>query len=110
MYGEEFVNGPDTLRSLLKCNSGNIDNNTYLSSNDESIEFEHKNFTNVIKSVDLKVDFIKKATNKLIQRKLVVSNKNYYAIFVDTVNHPVFTFIGWGATIGGLILTVMALI
>ena len=110
MYGEEFVNGPDTLRSLLKCSSGNIDNNTYLSSNDESIEFEHKNFTNVIKSVDLKVDFIKKATNKLIQRKLVVSNKNYYAIFVDTVNHPVFTFIGWGATIGGLILTVMALI
>lgn len=30
--------------------------------------------------------------------------------FVDTVNHPVFTFIGWGATIAGLIITVIALI
>ena len=109
MYGEGFVNGPDTLKSLLKCNSGNIDNNTYLSSNVESTEFERKNFTNVIKSVDLKVDFMKKVTNKLIQRKLVVSNKNRYAVFVDTVNHPLFTFIGWVATIAGLIITVIAL-
>lgn len=85
MYGENFVDGPDTLKSLLKCNSRNIDNNVYISSSIESTEFERKNFDNVIKSVDLKVDFIKKATNKLIQRKLIVSNKNNYAVFVDTV-------------------------
>jgi len=104
MYGENFVDGPDTLKSLLKCNSGNIDNNVYISSSVESTEFERKNFENVIRSVDLKVDFIKKATSKLIQRKLTVSNRNNYAVFVDTVNHPIFTFIGWIATITGLII------
>ena len=109
MYGESFVNGPDTLKTLLTCNSGNIDNNTYLGSNVESTEFEHKNFTNVIKSVDLKVDFIKNATKKLISRKLVVLNKNRYAVFVDTVNHPIFTFIGWVATIAAFIIGIIAL-
>jgi len=109
MYGENFVDGPDTLKSLLKCNSRNIDNNVYISSSIESTEFERKNFDNVIKSVDLKVDFIKKATNKLIQRKLIVSNKNNYAVFVDTVNHPIFTFIGWIATIAGLVIAVVTL-
>ena len=110
MYGESFVNGPDTLKSLLKCNSGNIDNNTYLSSDIESTEFERKNFNNVVKSIDLKVDFIKKATNKLLRRKLIVSNKNHYAVFVDTVNHPIFTFIGWGATIAGFIIGIITLL
>lgn len=30
----------------------------------------------------------KKVTNKLIQRKLFVSNKTHYTVFVDTVNNP----------------------
>lgn len=110
MYGENFVDGPDALKALLICNSGNIDNNSYLSSDIESTEFEHKNFTNVIKSVDLKVDFIRKTTRRLIQKSLNVPNKNYYAIFVDTVNHPVIAFIGLMSTIAGLILAVLALI
>ncbi len=109
MYGENFVNGPDTLKSLMKCNSNNIDNNIYLSSSVESTEFERKNFVNVIKSVDLKVEFIKKATSKLIEKKLIVSNKNTYAIFVDIVNHPIFTFIGWIVGILGLILAIWPL-
>lgn len=110
IYGENFVTGPDTLKSLLKCNSGNTDNNTYLSMDEESIEFENKNFTKVIKSVDLKVDFIKKATKKLIQKELVVSNKNYYAIFIDIVSHPIFNLIGWLATIVALIITVATVV
>ncbi|MEA5425402.1 hypothetical protein [Arcicella lustrica] len=109
IYGEKFVDGSDTLKSLMKCNSNNIDNNAYLSSAVESTEFGRKNFVNVIKSVDLKVDFIKKATNKLIQRKLIVSNKNRYAIFADTVNHPIFTFIGWIIGIIGFFLTIWSL-
>jgi hypothetical protein len=109
MYGESFVNGPDTLKSLLICNSGNVENNSYLSSNVESTEFERKNFINVIQSVDLKVDFIKSATIKLMNRKLLVSNKNSYAVFIDTVNHPIFTFIGWLATVVGLIVGLIAI-
>ena len=52
------------------------------------------------------MDFIKKATKKLIQKELVVSNKNYYAIFIDIVSHPIFNLIGWLATIVALIITV----
>ena len=99
MYGEGFVNGADMI-----CNSNNVEDSTFLSIDDESSQFESKNFFAVIKSVDLKVDFIKKATNKLIQKKLIVSNKNNYAVFIDVVNHPIFTFIGWLATVVGLIV------
>lgn len=109
MYGDNFVDGPDTLKSLFICNSKNIDNNLYLSTGIESTEFERKNFDNVLKSVDLKVDFIKKATKKLIQRTLSVSNKNGYAIFVDIVNHPIVTFVGWIVGIIGLILAIFPL-
>lgn len=109
MYGESFVNGPDKLKSLLVCNSGNIESNVYLSSNVESTEFERKNFINVIQSVDLKTDFIKNATIKLMNRRLLVLNKNNYAVFIDTVNHPVFTFIGWIATVVGLIVSLIAI-
>lgn len=110
MYGEKFVDGPDTLRSLMKCNSGNVDNNTYLSPTTESTEFENKNFVGVIKSVDLKVEFIKKATGKLMQKKLIVINKNNYAAFADMVDHPVFTFIGWIVGLIGLALAIIPLI
>lgn len=108
MYGENFVAGPDMLKSLLKFNSGNIENNAFLSSSRESTEFENKNFTNVIQSVDLKVDFIKSATLKLLKKKLLISNKNYYAIFIDFVNNPFFTFIGWLATIIALIIGIFS--
>ncbi len=55
-----------------------------------------ENLTQDYQSAEFTCMFLydKKATNKLIQRKLVVSNKNHYAVFVDTVNHPVFIFIG----------------
>lgn len=109
MYGESFVSGPDTLKSLLICNSGNVENNAYLSPIVESTEFERKHFFNVIQSVDLKVDFIKSATIKLMNRRLLVSNKNNYAVFIDTVNHPIFTFIGWLATIVGLIASLISM-
>jgi len=110
MYGENFVSGSDSLNSLLKCNSGNIDNNMYLNSGVESSEFENKHFENIIRSVDLKVDFIKSSTNKLINKKLKVTNRNNYAIFLDVVTHPIFAFIGWIATISGLILGVITLL
>ncbi|MDD2530720.1 MAG: hypothetical protein PHN41_05770 [Bacteroidales bacterium] len=107
MYGENFADGSDLLYSLLKCNSGNIENNVYLNSSDESTEFGYKHFENIIKSVDFKVDFIKLSTKKLINKKLKVSNKNNYAIFLDIVTHPIFTFIGWFV---GLICTIITLI
>ncbi len=106
MYGDNFVTGSDPLKSLLLCNSNNIEDSTYLSRENESSQFENKNFIAVMKSVDIKVEFIKKATQKLSCKKLIVSNKNNYAVFVDTVNHPIFTFIGWVATVTGLIFAI----
>jgi len=106
MYGDDFVSGSDSLKALMLCNSDNIEDSTYLSKDNESSQFENKNFIGVIKSVDLKVEFIKKATKKLSYKKLIVSNKNNYAVFVDTVNHPIITFIGWLVGIIGLILAI----
>lgn len=109
IYGENFVSGPDYLKSLLSENNGKITNNEYLSVDNESQEFEHKNFTSVINSIDTKVEFIRNATKKLTRNQLIVSHKNKFAIFVDVVNHPVFTFIGWVATVLGLIFAITAL-
>ncbi|WP_338812709.1 hypothetical protein V9L05_15195 [Bernardetia sp. Wsw4-3y2] len=102
-YGENFAEGPDTLKSLMLENSKNIDCNKYLGLREESIEFEKKNFTTVADSVDLKVKFMSIALNRLKDKKLVIPNKNYYARFEDFVTHPVFTFIAGGASIYGLI-------
>jgi hypothetical protein len=106
MYGDNFVSGADSLKSLMLCNSNNVEDSTYLSKDNESFQFENKNFIAMIRSVDLKVEFIKKATKKLSYKKLTVSRKNNYAVFVDTVNHPLTTFIGWLVGIIGLILTI----
>lgn len=110
IYGEDFVKGPDYLESLLRCNNNQISDQNYLSMDSESNYFEEKNFEIVIRSVDAKVEFIRKATNKLIDNKLIVINKNNFAIFVDIVKHPIFTFIGWAATILGLILGTYSLL
>lgn len=109
IYGDNFVNGPDFLKSLLTKNNKNTSDPNYLSIEIESNEFERKNFEIVIKSVDTKVEFIRKAIRKLIDKKLVITYKNNFAIFVDVVNHPVFTFIGWLATVLGLIFGAIAL-
>ena len=109
MYGDNFVSGSDTLKALMLCNSSNVEDSTYLSKDNESTQFESKNFFAVIRSVDLKVDFIKNVTKKLSHKKLIVSNKNNYAIFVDMVDHPIFTFIGWIVGIIGLVLAIWPL-
>lgn len=109
MYGDNFVSGSDTLKALMLCNSSNVEDSTYLSKDNESTQFESKNFFAVIRSVDLKVDFIKNVTKKLSYKKLIVSNKNNYAIFVDMVDHPIFTFIGWIVGIIGLVLAIWPL-
>ncbi|MBR9855883.1 MAG: hypothetical protein GYB37_15115, partial [Algicola sp.] len=70
MYGENFVNGPDRLKELMKANNSGVDQPLYMTKQLESSEFEAKNFKSVIDSVDCKVDFIKKATKKLIDKKL----------------------------------------
>lgn len=110
MYGDNFVSGSDALKALMLCNSNSVEDPVYLSKDNESIQFESKNFIAVIKSVDLKVEFIKKATKKLSNKSLIILNKNTYAIFVDTINHPIFTFSGWTIGLIGLILTIMAML
>lgn len=109
MYGEDFVLGNDKLKTLMLCNSNNILDTRYLTRAEESLQFESKHFDTIIRSVDCKVDFIKKATIKLRDRKLMVSNKNHYALFIDVINHPYFTFSGWIIGLIGLILTIITM-
>jgi len=110
MYGEKFASGPDKMKSLIALNNGGINEPNYLSQELESSEFESKNFKGVIDSVDCKVEFLKKAVKKLVDRKLSVQTKNWYAIFIDMITHPIFTFIGWLATIIGLIVGIYAIV
>jgi hypothetical protein len=90
MYGENFVVGPDELKNLILCNSKNVNNTLYLNKAVESSEFEAKHFEAVNSSVDFKVDFIRKATKKLVKRKLKVTSRNNYAIFIEALSHPLF--------------------
>jgi hypothetical protein len=110
IYGDKFVNGPDHLKNLMLCNNNDVVDTSYISQENESIEFEHKNFDSVIRSVDTKVEFLRIAVKKLLLNKLLVVSRNRYAIFVDIVTHPVMTFIGWLATIAGLGFCIYSLI
>ncbi|SMD37662.1 hypothetical protein SAMN04488029_3398 [Reichenbachiella faecimaris] len=109
MYGEGFVNGPDQFKELMTSNNSGVEQPVYLAKEIESSEFESKNFKSVIDSVDCKVEFLKKAVKKLINRKLTIQNKNRYAMFLDVISHPVFNLIGWVATLGGLILALYSI-
>jgi hypothetical protein len=106
IYGENFVDGPDYLKDLMICNNKKVNNPHYLTSDLESTEFENKNFNLVIESVDIKVDFLKRATKKLIKKDLIVNSKNNYAIFIEIVNHPIITAIGWLATVSSFVLAI----
>ena len=110
MYGENFVNGPDKLQSLMAFNNNGLIENSFLQRPAESSEFEKKNFKGVIDSVDCKVEFLKKSLNKLATKTLRIQNKNGYSLFLDFISHPIFHFIGWLATIFGLIAGLIALI
>lgn len=103
MYGENFVNNGDKLKNLVSCNTQRTVSNVYLSEDSESQEFQNKNFNEVIKSVEMKVDFIKSATSKLTKSKLIVENRNGYAIFIGVIVHPIFQLIGWIVGILGFI-------
>ncbi len=105
MYGEKFADNPDKLASMMKVNNEEILNNSYLILETEAEEFERKNFTAVLGSLDCKVDFISKALKLLSEKKLKVCNKNGYAVFIDFISHPIFNLIGWLATILALALT-----
>lgn len=107
MYGENFAVGADKLASLMKTNNSGIISNSYLSLESENSEFERKNYLSVLNSLDCKVDFIRKASLLLNEKKLKVVNKNYYAIYVDTINHPTFTLIGWIVGIVGFIIGII---
>jgi hypothetical protein len=110
MYGEKFAITDDKLASIMKENNGRILDQQYLTLDRESMEFERKNYTAVINSLDCKVDFLCRAVIQLNRKKLKVVNKNFNAVYSDVVNHPTFTFIGWIFGFLGLILTIMAMI
>ncbi|MCX2839110.1 hypothetical protein OQ279_13215 [Salinimicrobium sp. MT39] len=109
MYGENFVEGPDKLESLIVFNNNGLQEGLYLQRSTESSEFANKNFKGVIDSVDCKVEFLKKAIKKLITKELKIQNKNLYSLFIDFITHPIFHFIGWIATISGLVAAIIAL-
>lgn len=110
MYGEGFVKGPDQFKELMTTNNSGVDHPLYLAKLVESSEFEAKNFKSVIDSVDCKVEFIKKALKKLINRKLIIQNKNRYALFIDIISHPIFNFIGLVVSLLGLLAGIYSLL
>ncbi|OJW79371.1 MAG: hypothetical protein BGO69_19460 [Bacteroidetes bacterium 46-16] len=94
MYGEEYIDGPDKLRSLIAYNNGAVLDRQYLSLEYEGLEFENKNYSAVLNSLDCKTDFICKAVKLLSVKKLRVKNKNRYAIFIEIISHPLTMFLG----------------
>ena len=104
IYGEKFASTTDKLSSLISLNNENVINNDYLTLEKEQSEFEKKNYQSILKSIGCKVNFICKVLKLLDAKRLKVANKNNYARFVDMVSHPIFTFIGWLATVLAFVL------
>ncbi len=106
MYGDKYANESDTLASMMKLNNSKILSNDYLTLENESVEFEKKNFKSVLASLDCKTDFLCKSVRLLSQKKLKVWSKNSYASFVEFIAHPLINFIFF---IIGLVLSIMSL-
>jgi hypothetical protein len=106
IYGDDYVDGPDKLYSLMKVNKI-LSDREYLSLDREATEFENGNYKSILKSLDFKVDFIRKVIDKLWKKKLKIQNKNYYSRFQIIVTHPLFTFLGW---LVGIIIGIISII
>lgn len=107
MFGDNYSDDSDKLLDLMIYNK--INTHSYLSSNDESIEFNRNNFNSVLDSVRTKVNAIAFLFKKIISNNIKVPHKNTYTKFVAIVTHPIMAFIGWAATIIGTIVGLMAL-
>ena len=111
MYGSEFVELSDSLASIIKLNSiSKVLPSDYLNVDYEGVEFEKQNYSVILKSLDCKVGSIRSFLQKYCSNnKVKVYKRNTYSIFIDFINHPIFVFIGWAATILGMILGVIAI-
>lgn len=107
MYGEHYSTESDRLLDVMKYNGCNTQ--SYLNNNSESYEFNKCNYNSVLESVRIKVDSITILFNKLVSRKIKIPHMNKYSIFIEVVTHPIMAFIGWVATIIGLIVGIIAL-
>lgn len=107
MFGENYSEESDKLLDLMTKNG--YDTHSYLSSNEESIDFCNGNYNSVLDSVRTKVAAVAFLFEKLESNKIKIPHKNTYAKFIEIVTHPIMAFIGWIATITGLIIGIITL-
>lgn len=108
MFGENYSEESDKLLDLMTKNG--YDTHSYLSPNEESIDFCNGNYNSVLDSVRTKVAAVAFLFEKLESNKIKIPHKNTYAKFVVIVTHPIMAFIGWIATITGLIIGIITLL
>lgn len=105
MYGKEYTQDTDKLKSLMIENSFK-DTQIYLTSKKESEIFNNKNFSLIQRSLQCKMDFMFIMIDKLSTSSLKIPHKNTYSIFIEIISHPLFHLIGWVATITSTYITV----
>lgn len=108
MYGQEFSGNGDRLLNLIKKNSTKLgDSANYFTLAQEEYEFRRKNFSGVAKSVEFKVNSLRRITNLLKTRNLKIPNKNRYSIFIEFIAHPIFILV---LTLIGIFVGVLSLV
>lgn len=107
LFGDCYSKNNDKLLDLMTFNK--CDTFSYLDSNNESIEFSKLNYNTVLDSVRAKVDAIASLFDKMASNSIKIPNKNNYSKFVGIITHPIMAFIGWIATIIGVIIGIIAL-
>lgn len=104
MYGAEYTKDNDKMKSLMKENNY-IDLKSYMSSKQESEQFNEKQFSQVKNSINSKMNFMFTIIEKLENKTLKIPFKNNYSIFIEFISHPLFHLVGWLATILGTTYT-----
>lgn len=115
MYGSQFskLGSDDSLGSIIEKNNGktHVLPTDYLTLDQEGREFEKQNYRSVLKSVECKVSWVRDFLAVYNQNKRVkVYKRNTYAILTDTVSHPIFSLIGFIATLLGTIIGLIAIL
>lgn len=106
MYGVEYTKDSDRMKALMKENNYS-DLKSYMSTKQESEQFNENQFSQVRNSINSKMNFMFIIIEKLENKTLKIPLKNNYAIFIEFISHPLFSLVGWTATILGTIYTII---
>ena len=109
IYGNNYENEPQ-LDNLIKSNNKGVLKNSYLTLNQEAMAFKDLNFSKILESLKCKVNFLLEIINRISNRQLCVSKRNFINRLGNFITHPVTATIACISTILGAILAIFTIL